>query len=842
MTCFALRVAGPCKEVGVKQPADSNEDNALRRLESQLKMAHLTIRYLQDNEQKRSQILESINIPAFAIDNSHRIIHCNKSYEQLTGLRKKEVLYTTKQWSPFYSSERKTLADLVVDKAGKDEIEQYYGREGSRSISYHEGTYTVELFFPHLGDSGKWIFCTASSLVDDNGAIVGAVETLQDLTSFKHVEDALFKSEEKSRTILEQIEDGYYEVDLRGQLTFFNDAFSRILGYSRSELMGMSYREFAGPEYRESTFAMFNQVFRTGIPLESFEWEIVRKDKSERVVQFSVSLIRDASGNPAGFRGIVRDVTEIRNAREELLGYKDRLEDLVQERTAELNKANRRLKKEIDDRVKAEKNLLRQKNLSEDIVKSLPCIFYMIDEEGRFLKWNETTERIGGYSGEEMNSVHALDFFPGKEKEIIADKIREVFSKGKAFVNTIVISRDGVETPHYFTGVLTNFDNKKYQVGVGIDTSDAVRAEKALRESQQKLSAILSAVTDYMIIIDRDYTVAWANDKAVSLFPGIMNGKCHRIIHGREAPCEQCIGEKCFRKGGDFEREGHFLIPGSERRMDFWSTTSIVTRHDDGTPELILELFRDITEKKAYEAETVRVGQLASLGELAAGVAHEINNPINGILNYAQILLERADAASLDHEISQRISKEGERVAGIVHDLLSFARVRKDEYISASLDSIIGACLGLVGKQLANDGISLRMKVKGKLSNLYCNSQQLQQVFLNIISNARYALNQKYQGTHRDKVIEIEAEEVRLNRKKTLRIIVCDHGTGIPSDILDKIGSPFFTTKPLNEGTGLGLNISHGIIRNHGGRLWFDSRWGQYTRVVIDLPLRKVRG
>ncbi len=818
-------------------PTISMEKDRICRLEDNLHDTQLTIRLLLEKEHELSNIIESIPIAAFVIDREHRVTHCNKAYERLTGYNRVEILHTKRQWSPFYSRKKKTLADLVVDNTAREQIEAYYGKN-FRRISRREGAYAVELFFPHLGDKGKWIFCTASPLKDLDGVTIGAVETLQDLTSHKEVEEALFKSEEKSRTILDQIEDGYYEVDLQGRVIFFNDAFCKIIGYSKKDMVGMPYKVFAGPSYTKRIFTIYNRVFRTGKPVKAFEWEIIRKDKTKRLVEFSVSLMMNASNVPTGFRGIVRDVTDARSAEKELRKYKTRLEELVQKRTYELNRTNKRLEKVIDNLRKAEKNLLKQKNFSEVIVKSLPCIFYMIDKSGRFIKWNKPVENVGGYSTHEMDSVRALDFFPQREKANIADKIHEVFSRGKAFTNTIVVSKDGIEAPHYFTGVRTQIDGKMYQVGVGIDTSDAVRAEKALRESEEKLSAILGSVTDYMIIIDRSYSVVWANEKALSLFPELMSNKCHQIIHGSDLPCDPCIGEQCFYKGGTYEREGSCMIPGSEKKMDFWSTTSIVTRYEDGSPELILELIRDTTEKKAYEAEAVRVGQLASLGELAAGVAHEINNPINGILNYAQILLEETGKTPADHEILQRIVQEGERVAGIVHNLLSFARVRNDEFISTSLDEILSSCLGLVAKQLENDGISLKIDVNGLLPKLYCNSQQLQQVFLNVISNARYALNQKYRGVHRNKIIEIRAEKARMKKGKAMRIVVCDHGTGIPEEILDKIGSPFFTTKPLNEGTGLGLNISHGIIRNHGGRLWFDSRVGEFTKVIIDLPAR----
>lgn len=811
------------------------------RLEDELREAHLTLRKLKGRERELLDIIESIPIATFAIDHRHRITHVNAAYETLTGAARKDLLGTARQWVPFYERRKKTLADLVVDNVSRARIENYYGKE-SRRITRRDDTYAVELFFPHLGTKGKWLYCTASLLKDQDGRTMGAVETLQDLTSRREVEEALIISEEKSRIILDRIEDGYYEVDLAGRVIFFNDAFCRIIGYSKEQMVGMSYKRFAGARYTTKIFAMYNRVFRTGRPIKALEWAVVRKDGSERLVEFSVSLMRDASGRPTGFRGIVRDVTDARKQETELRRYKNRLEELVQERTSQLDRTNRRLTRVIDNLVKAEKDLVKQKNLSEGIIRSLPCIFYMIDKNGSFVKWNRHVEEIGGYSKDEMKEVHALDFFPEREKGNIARKIHEVFSKGRAFTNTVIAGRDGRETPHYFTGVRTHIGGKRYQVGVGIDTSDAVRAEKALRESEEKLSAILASVMDYMVIIDTTYAVVWANDRALSQFPNLMGGRCYQAIHGRTTHCAECIGEKCFRNGIAHEREGSIVIPSSGRKMDFWSTTSVVTRLEDGSPELILELIRDTTEKKAFEAEAVRVGQLASLGELAAGVAHEINNPINGILNYVQILLEKAGRESTDREILLRIFREGERVTGIVHNLLSFARVRKDEFVQTSPDEVIGACLGLVAKQLSSDGIRLKVDTDAGLPKIYCNSQQLQQVLLNVISNARYALNQKYRAGHRNKIIEIRAEKTRLNKRNALRIVVCDHGTGIPGEILDKIGSPFFTTKPVNEGTGLGLNISHGIVRNHGGRLWFDSMVGEYTKVVIDLPAGRQGG
>jgi PAS domain S-box-containing protein len=810
------------------------------RLEDELREAHLTLRKLKGRERELLDIIESIPIATFAIDHRHRITHVNAAYETLTGAARKDLLGTARQWVPFYER-RKKSAGRSCRRQRLEGPDRELLRKESRRITRRDDTMPWSSS-PPSRDQGEVALLhgvpSEGPRRQDHGR--GGDAPGPDLR--REVEEALIISEEKSRIILDRIEDGYYEVDLAGRVIFFNDAFCRIIGYSKEQMVGMSYKRFAGARYTTKIFAMYNRVFRTGRPIKALEWAVVRKDGSERLVEFSVSLMRDASGRPTGFRGIVRDVTDARKQETELRRYKNRLEELVQERTSQLDRTNRRLTRVIDNLVKAEKDLVKQKNLSEGIIRSLPCIFYMIDKNGSFVKWNRHVEEIGGYSKDEMKEVHALDFFPEREKGNIARKIHEVFSKGRAFTNTVVAGRDGRETPHYFTGVRTHIGGKRYQVGVGIDTSDAVRAEKALRESEEKLSAILASVMDYMVIIDTTYAVVWANDRALSQFPNLMGGRCYQAIHGRTTHCAECIGEKCFRNGIAHEREGSIVIPSSGRKMDFWSTTSVVTRLEDGSPELILELIRDTTEKKAFEAEAVRVGQLASLGELAAGVAHEINNPINGILNYVQILLEKAGRESTDREILLRIFREGERVTGIVHNLLSFARVRKDEFVQTSPDEVIGACLGLVAKQLSSDGIRLKVDTDAGLPKIYCNSQQLQQVLLNVISNARYALNQKYRAGHRNKIIEIRAEKTRLNKRNALRIVVCDHGTGIPGEILDKIGSPFFTTKPVNEGTGLGLNISHGIVRNHGGRLWFDSMVGEYTKVVIDLPAGRQGG
>jgi signal transduction histidine kinase len=241
------------------------------------------------------------------------------------------------------------------------------------------------------------------------------------------------------------------------------------------------------------------------------------------------------------------------------------------------------------------------------------------------------------------------------------------------------------------------------------------------------------------------------------------------------------------------------------------------------------------TEKIVLQVETLKAAHLASIGKLAAGVAHEINNPINGIINYARILSNKSAPGSAESDVAERISKEGRRIAGIVKGLLSFAREGREEKRPVSVESILREALVLTEAQMRKEGIAVRLDFPPGLPDIHANPQQIQQVFMNVINNAQYALNQKYPGDHETKVLAISGEVV-VEGGPFVRVAFHDLGIGIASQTLDKIMNPFFTTKPMGKGTGLGLSITHGIIADHGGRLSVKSVEGGYTLVWIDLP------
>jgi C4-dicarboxylate-specific signal transduction histidine kinase len=180
--------------------------------------------------------------------------------------------------------------------------------------------------------------------------------------------------------------------------------------------------------------------------------------------------------------------------------------------------------------------------------------------------------------------------------------------------------------------------------------------------------------------------------------------------------------------------------------------------------------------------------------------------------------------------------KEGNRIARIVESLLSFARQEKDERTLTDLEKVLTDALTLMAAQLRKEAIAIEVDIFPDLPPVVVNTQKMQQVFVNLISNARYALLQKAVDPDNGLRLRISASTFHKGGQLQIRLVFDDNGTGIPADVIEKVINPFFSTKAKGHGTGLGLSISHGIITDHGGSLAVESEEGNYTRVTIELP------
>jgi len=233
-------------------------------------------------------------------------------------------------------------------------------------------------------------------------------------------------------------------------------------------------------------------------------------------------------------------------------------------------------------------------------------------------------------------------------------------------------------------------------------------------------------------------------------------------------------------------------------------------KNEEGTVNAVLCIARDITESKNLERQLVNAEKLASLGTLAAGVAHEVNNPLGVILGFCDLLLRKADKESQAYDDLKTIERQGLHCKQVVENLLSFARLGEGGSEYANVNHGIEDIVKVVRHTLDMHGIELSLSLAEDLPLVVGDSRQLQQVFMNLINNSAAAMTSG--GT-----LRISTGLERSTRKAVIRIE--DDGIGIKPEHLDHIFEPFFTTKPEGQGTGLGLFVSYGIIDKYGGTI-----------------------
>ncbi|TXK91668.1 GAF domain-containing protein, partial [Parageobacillus sp. SY1] len=248
----------------------------------------------------------------------------------------------------------------------------------------------------------------------------------------------------------------------------------------------------------------------------------------------------------------------------------------------------------------------------------------------------------------------------------------------------------------------------------------------------------------------------------------------------------------------------------------------------------IIIYINDITEKRRIEAQLVQSGKLAAIGEMAAGIAHELNNPLTAILGNAQLLLRTADDRS--YKLLSDIYSCGKRCKTIIQNLLTFSR--QDEYMfeDCSVNEAVEQVLGLIGDQIKKQNITIQKKLDHSLELIEGNIQQIGQIVLNLLINAKDALEEM---DIPKKVISIETKSMTEDGKKWILLSVQDNGKGIEEQYLQEIFNPFFTTKRPGKGTGLGLSVSLGIAQAHGGTIEVISHPGKGSTFMLKLPAKQ---
>lgn len=242
-----------------------------------------------------------------------------------------------------------------------------------------------------------------------------------------------------------------------------------------------------------------------------------------------------------------------------------------------------------------------------------------------------------------------------------------------------------------------------------------------------------------------------------------------------------------------------------------------------------LETYQDITNQRQFQSKLLQTEKMAALGQLVSGIAHELNNPLTAIMGYAQLLLGRGQSSGPLKE-AEHIYEEAERARRIVKNLLYFARESKPERMQANFNEIVERTLALRSYELKTQNISVECSLTSNLPTTLADPYQLQQVFLNLLVNAEQSLLHNRGGGR----VSIRTYQPSAQR---VAFEVMDDGPGVPADIASRIFDPFFSTKAPGEGTGLGLSIAYGIVKQHGGDVYFENQPSGGARFVVDLPL-----
>jgi len=364
------------------------------------------------------------------------------------------------------------------------------------------------------------------------------------------------------------------------------------------------------------------------------------------------------------------------------------------------------------------------------------------------------------------------------------------------------------------------------------DITKTREEEENYRKLYEEHSVLLEAIPSMIFLISPDLEILWANSVAKDKMKErkAEGKKCFHLFCNSSSVCPECPVARSFSTGKEVNEQ---LSTGKNEIIEIRVNP---IKDKDRNVTSVIVVANDITEKLFLQKEALRTSQLASIGELAAGMAHEINNPITGIINFAELLLDRSEEGSRESYIYRQIIKEGDRIANIIRNLLSFARKEKQEKIPLKIHRVFSNTLSLTGTGIAKNNINIKVNIPPDLPEVIAQPGQMQHVFMNILGNSQYGLNKRYPEPDENKIIEVTARELIIKDNIYVEISIKDNGCGISADIIDKVMNPFFTARPPGEGTGLGLSISYGIISDHGGDIIIESKEGEFTEVKIRLP------
>lgn len=365
-----------------------------------------------------------------------------------------------------------------------------------------------------------------------------------------------------------------------------------------------------------------------------------------------------------------------------------------------------------------------------------------------------------------------------------------------------------------------------------ITIADLEASRWELLNSRNTLRTLFDNIPLSIYIVNKDYSIAAINKhRARQLdlsIPRIVGRKCYKVLFNRDGICPGCLINMSLLEGKDSLRLHQFWKEGQEdhEHPTMLEIASYPVLNDDKNIVQAIMVENDITEKRRLEDSLIQNEKMAAVGQLAAGMAHEINNPLAAIIANAQLIKRAAKNDQDIFESADLIEQAGVRASQTIRDLLRFSRQESYTFTKTDLNDSINKVISLLQFELIKKNAQVILDLQPDMPPINASEDHLQSVWVNLIVNAADAAS--------DETLEIRITTRYANGE--FITLVADNGQGIPEDKISKIFTPFFTTKSPGRGTGLGLSICHRIVKSHGGEIRVESRPGYGTKFIVILP------
>ena len=621
--------------------------------------------------------------------------------------------------------------------------------------------------------------------------------SLQDITDRK-------KTEEQYRLLAENAADVIYTLDIvTDRYSYVSPSVERLLGYTLSESLSLKIKDLLTPDsYQKQHQAMMKDISGAATNTASLQLDVIHKDGHLVPVEINARFVRDMNGNPVTIVGVLRDITE---------------------------------------RKKAEEEIAKEEMRYRSLINGIPGIVYSFSPKRGGVYYSPQVTKILGYSPEQMlaqpklwnNSIHTDDL-PHVEQAIreaelgksfqVEYRIRDASGNWRWLLDRSFSYRDS-DGDRIIEVLAVDITPRKQMERELAHIADLLERTSNMAkvggwEFDVGTNRLVWSVETYRIH-EVDLSVKADVASAQSFYTPEMQEKLRAMVqaaldHGTpwnyECPMTTTKGRAIWVRGEGF------------------------AELKNGKTIFLRGTFQDITDRKQAEVENLRLrekaemsSRLAAIGEMAAGIAHEINNPLTGVIGFSELLADRQDLPADVQEELKIISGGGNRVKDIVRRMLTFARQNKPVKASANINELIDNTLEIRSYVLRTANIEVIRNYDPSLPWVTVDPGQMQQVFLNLIVNAEYAMKKAHgKGTL---VITTEKNDGHIS------ISFKDDGMGMSQETKAKVFNPFFTTKQVNEGTGLGLSLSRSIILEHDGTIEVESEPGQGTTFIITLPV-----